>query len=715
MAMKALERLTNLIDTELQRVGGQKTYFPCLVPSSLFKKTGRLDKLGQELFTLMDRRDHNYCLGPTHEEAVTQLVTSLKTLPQASLPLMLYQITPKFRDEARPKFGLLRCREFIMKDMYSFDKTTEEAASTYNMVCEAYMRILKQLEVPFVKVKASTGAMGGSYSHEFHFLNDIGEDHLHVCTQCQTGLSIDEASSGCQNETCENCGGRLQEARGIEVAHAFSLGTTYSEPLNATTHHADGKHSSLDQLRGAVLMDDRDDWTIGRRLKDLDTLGMPYVIVAGKKIGTRAAASAVRRRIKKTATTSPASRRRGSRAGRSPSLPPRPPPTRRGSTFSRAVRAPASGRRDGCGMVAFYTFGMLDLEQLVAEVEKHPLLYDPGHREQRDFFKRAQAWRAIAKAMNTTPSACKRQWRSVRDRFVREERLSKLQSETEADRLAKWGLYKHLGFLVKAYQSRQSLGDAAGSENKAVVVDQRGPSPAVQSVQPLQLQAVQLVQTSAGEGDKGAVAADYEAGSECVILHPDAITQSVLLSMVNMPSPEEIIIPDQPSSIDLRDSTNCKTKREVAIHFATVLPLRAESNSAPNDPSVVAQSWRRKRKSSTTTKPTLKRSRCADGGPGIGVDDGDNRAVGSNGNDRDDVSSTNALLHHLVTATERVKAAAEAATQCRLPHLDPGDSDTMFLLSLRERLKSFGPRERSLALVKIQEVLHEIEFGTAAR
>ncbi|XP_065307039.2 probable proline--tRNA ligase, mitochondrial isoform X1 [Dermacentor albipictus] len=348
MAMKALERLTNLIDAELQQVGGQKTYFPCLVPSSLFKKTGRLDKLGQELFTLMDRKDHDYCLGPTHEEAVTQLVTSLKTLPQASLPLMLYQITPKFRDEARPRFGLLRCREFIMKDMYSFDKTTEEAAATYNMVCEAYMRILKQLEVPFVKVRASTGAMGGSYSHEFHFLSDIGEDHLHVCTQCQTGLSVDEASSGCQNETCENCGGRLQEARGIEVAHAFSLGTTYSKPLNATTHHVDGKHrplemncfgigvtrllaaclemlasedrlrwplsiapfrvavitpkrgshevvslplaehlagqlSSLDQLRGAVLMDDRDDWTIGKRLKDLDTLGTPYVIVVGKK------------------------------------------------------------------------------------------------------------------------------------------------------------------------------------------------------------------------------------------------------------------------------------------------------------------------------------------------------------------------------------------------------------------------------------------------
>uniref|UniRef100_G3MSN7 Probable proline--tRNA ligase, mitochondrial n=1 Tax=Amblyomma maculatum TaxID=34609 RepID=G3MSN7_AMBMU len=348
LATRALERLTNLIDTELQQVGGQKTHFPCLMPSSLFKKTGRWDKLGQELFTLKDRKSHDYCLGPTHEEAVSQLVASMKSLPHTVLPVMLYQITPKFRDEARPKFGLLRCREFLMKDMYSFDKSQEEAANTYNMVCDAYTRILRQLEVPFVKVKACTGAMGGNYSHEFHYLTDIGEDHLHVCLQCCTGVSADGPSSDCPNQSCEHCGGRLHEARGIEVAHAFSLGTTYSEPLGATIQHANGKtrpfemncfgigvtrllaaclemlasedqlrwpfsvvpfkvaivtpkrgsHEAeslalaehlagqlglLKQLQGGVLLDDRDDWTIGKRLKDLSTLGAPYIIVAGKK------------------------------------------------------------------------------------------------------------------------------------------------------------------------------------------------------------------------------------------------------------------------------------------------------------------------------------------------------------------------------------------------------------------------------------------------
>ncbi|XP_070377292.1 probable proline--tRNA ligase, mitochondrial isoform X2 [Dermacentor albipictus] len=337
MAMKALERLTNLIDAELQQVGGQKTYFPCLVPSSLFKKTGRLDKLGQELFTLMDRKDHDYCLGPTHEEAVTQLVTSLKTLPQASLPLMLYQITPKFRDEARPRFGLLRCREFIMKDMYSFDKTTEEAAATYNMVCEAYMRILKQLEVPFVKDVRQALAL-------------MKRAQVAKTRHVKTVAGVFKKQEALRRKTWGPLGRLLQSPRSfaIMVAHAFSLGTTYSKPLNATTHHVDGKHrplemncfgigvtrllaaclemlasedrlrwplsiapfrvavitpkrgshevvslplaehlagqlSSLDQLRGAVLMDDRDDWTIGKRLKDLDTLGTPYVIVVGKK------------------------------------------------------------------------------------------------------------------------------------------------------------------------------------------------------------------------------------------------------------------------------------------------------------------------------------------------------------------------------------------------------------------------------------------------
>ncbi|XP_037499309.1 uncharacterized protein LOC119373356 [Rhipicephalus sanguineus] len=402
--------------------------------------------------------------------------------------------------------------------------------------------------------------------------------------------------------------------------------------------------------------------------------------------------------------------------------------------------------------MALYTH---DLEALVAEVEKHPVLYDPGHGKQRDIMKRFQAWRDIGKALNATPSTCKKQWRSVRDRFVREQRLCLLSSrqDTEAQRHAKWGLYKHLGFLARCVKARpngkRALNHHTGSKKKFGRTGRLRPlRPAVQPVQ-----AVQLVQSSAE--DKGVEAADYDTGSECVIFHPEVITQSVLLSMVNVPSPDEIIIPDQPSSMDVQDSTtncgttsgheqisqsaqrepagsafdlvtvkeeplSCVTSEEETGSAGTLLGDGAaaaapvgddEASSLPiprrASPQYRQALLRRKRKSDPTTEPTPKRSHRT------GEDDVD--ADGSDGADTDVVGSTNALLHHLVQATERVRAAADATTTCRLAHVDPGESDTMYLLSLRERLRSFGPRERSLALVRIQEVLHEIEFGTTDR
>lgn len=349
LATKSLERLVYLIDSELQSVGGQKIQLPCLVPGTLFKKTGRWEDMGDELFKLKDRRDHDYCLGPTHEEAVSQLLASLPSLSLRCLPILLYQISPKFRDEGRPKFGLLRGREFLMKDMYSFDRNSKAAGETYDLVCCAYSRILERLGVPFVKVKASTGAMGGNYSHEFHFQSDIGEDRLFLCPECHVGVSGDKVDSDTDNLSCDQCGSPLEEGRGVEVAHAFSLGTVYSDPLKASFMDSDGKNKALvmncfgigvtrllaaslevlstqsqlrwpfaiapfkvavvtpkkgsheeesglplslhltsclsspDVLGEDVLLDDRDSWTIGKRLKDLDHMGVPFVVVAGKR------------------------------------------------------------------------------------------------------------------------------------------------------------------------------------------------------------------------------------------------------------------------------------------------------------------------------------------------------------------------------------------------------------------------------------------------
>ncbi|CAN8000276.1 unnamed protein product [Ixodes hexagonus] len=251
LATKSLQRLVGLIDSELQRVGGQKIQLPCLVPGSLFKKTGEWEDMGDELFTLKDRRDHDYCLGPTHEEAVSQLLASLPSLSLRCLPILLYQVGPKFRDEGRPRYGLLRGREFTMKGKLSSSNVVKgSAGETYDVVCGAYSRILQHLGVPFVKVKASTGAMGGNYSHEFHFQSDIGEDRLFLCSKCQIGVSADEVDSDTDDQCCDQCGGPLKEGRGVEVAHAFSLGTIYSDPLKANFMDSDGKNNK--QIAGCL-------------------------------------------------------------------------------------------------------------------------------------------------------------------------------------------------------------------------------------------------------------------------------------------------------------------------------------------------------------------------------------------------------------------------------------------------------------------------------
>ncbi|KAL3213884.1 hypothetical protein MRX96_007294 [Rhipicephalus microplus] len=352
-----------------------------------------------------------------------------------------------------------------------------------------------------------------------------------------------------------------------------------------------------------------------------------------------------------------------------------------------------------------------DLEALVGEVEKHPLLYDPAHRDQRDAFKRSQAWKEIGKALNATTSTCKRQWRSVRDRFVREERLCRTshQPVSEAERFEKWGLYRHLGFLAKVYKTRlcekSALGHGTATEKNFVHGGRLGPSQSTPSpVQPVQ--AVQLFPSPAG--NKDAEAADYDTGSECVILHPDVITQSVLLSMVSVPSPEEIIVPDQPPSMDVHvPTTNCGA---TSGHEQT-------SESAQREPAATAVnhvtikeeplSCRDRRRHAASGSCSRRPRRPSSG------HDATSKQTGAGGDEA--VDSADALLRHLAQATERVRVAADATTTCRLMQLDSADSDIMFLLSLRERLRSFGPRERSLALVRIQEVLHEIEFGTAAR
>ncbi|NXP52503.1 SYPM protein, partial [Heliornis fulica] len=346
--VRAMEKLVRVMDEEMQAVGGQKLNMPSLSSAELWRASGRWDGMGPELFRLEDRHSKDYCLAPTHEEVVTELVAAQGNLSYRQLPLLLYQITRKFRDEPKPRFGLLRGREFYMKDMYSFDASEEAAKETYSLVCDAYCRLFDRLDLPIVKVQAATGSIGGTMSHEFQLPADVGEDRLLLCPAGHFATNVEMVNG--EQTSCPTCGEKLTQTKGIEVGHTFYLGTKYSSVFNAVFYSPENKlqlaemgcyglgvsrilaasievlstedsirwpsliapyqlcfippkkgskeeegavllerlyddlSEALPHLRGDSVLDDRTQLTIGKRLKDANKLGYPYVVVAGKRV-----------------------------------------------------------------------------------------------------------------------------------------------------------------------------------------------------------------------------------------------------------------------------------------------------------------------------------------------------------------------------------------------------------------------------------------------
>ncbi|KAI9484469.1 hypothetical protein BDB00DRAFT_855558 [Zychaea mexicana] len=183
LGLRTLEKIETIIDQELKAIGSQKLSLPVLLSAENWKKSGRWNASKGEFFRLKDRRDSDMLLSPTHEEEITQLVASeLKSAKQ--LPIRLYQIGRKYRDEARPRAGLLRGREFVMKDLYTFDASVEDAYASYDLVAKAYQNIFQRIGVPFVVAEADSGNMGGSKSHEYHLISPAGEDTLLTCSSC---------------------------------------------------------------------------------------------------------------------------------------------------------------------------------------------------------------------------------------------------------------------------------------------------------------------------------------------------------------------------------------------------------------------------------------------------------------------------------------------------------------------------------------------------
>lgn len=183
-----------IIDEEMEAVGGTKMSMPKLLPKELWERTGRWNDMGSELIRLKDRKGEDFCLAPTHEEIVTSVVAS-GVRSKTELPLRLYQIGDKYRDEARPRFGLLRGREFVMKDMYSFDATQADALKAYEEVRGAYHAIMNRLELPYAVAEADSGNIGGNLSHEFHALTDVGEDTLLHSKETGYFANVEKAKS----------------------------------------------------------------------------------------------------------------------------------------------------------------------------------------------------------------------------------------------------------------------------------------------------------------------------------------------------------------------------------------------------------------------------------------------------------------------------------------------------------------------------------------
>ena len=183
IAFRVLKKIENIVRDEMDKAGAQELLLTILNPAELWKETGRWDYYGNELFKLKDRSDRDYCLGPTHEEEITDLVRkTVRSYKQ--LPLNLYQIHTKFRDEKRPRYGLIRGREFIMKDAYSFDTDEESAKNSYDIMVKAYKNIFKRLNLNVLMVKADVGQIGGKSSHEFVAITKYGEALIAYCENC---------------------------------------------------------------------------------------------------------------------------------------------------------------------------------------------------------------------------------------------------------------------------------------------------------------------------------------------------------------------------------------------------------------------------------------------------------------------------------------------------------------------------------------------------
>ena len=344
LGLRVLRNIENIVRKNQNEINCQELLMPTIQSSDLWKKSGRYDDYGKEMLRILDRHDNELLYGPTNEEIITDLfndyVNSYKNIPK-----YLYHIQWKFRDEIRPRFGVMRGREFLMKDAYSFDLNESDAVKTYQTFFKNYLKTFIELGLKPIPVKADSGAIGGNLSHEFQILANTGESEIaydpNLTSDNLLDLSYDDINNlySASDTLIDKSKDNITVGRGIEVGHIFYFGTKYSNPLGAKISNKEGKTEDLhmgsygigvSRLVGAiieahhdekgiawpfqvapfkiniivsdellnddnisqlcsfliqkykdVILDDRG-ITFGKKIKDSELIGIPWTIIAGK-------------------------------------------------------------------------------------------------------------------------------------------------------------------------------------------------------------------------------------------------------------------------------------------------------------------------------------------------------------------------------------------------------------------------------------------------
>ncbi|MFL2699328.1 MAG: proline--tRNA ligase [SAR86 cluster bacterium] len=250
LGLKVLKKVENIVREEMDSSGAQEVFMPMVQPKELWDETNRWEKMGPELLRIKDRHERDFCLGPTHEEVITDIIrTNVKSYKE--LPLNIYQIQTKFRDEVRPRYGIMRGREFLMKDSYSFNIDEDSLQETYLNMRETYKRVLERIGLDYKISAADSGAIGGDSSEEFHVLAENGEDTIAVSNSSEFAINTElllkegEDITSLEGKPSPDGEGTIEIKKGIEVGHIFKLGKLYAESMKANVLNKEGKASTL--------------------------------------------------------------------------------------------------------------------------------------------------------------------------------------------------------------------------------------------------------------------------------------------------------------------------------------------------------------------------------------------------------------------------------------------------------------------------------------